>query len=201
MEVFSWIGENWYQIFETTANANLAIFQNLWTNFKGGWQALLDFFQVNAITFEWTPLLDGFKNTIGKFPELTKANIQDTNEEIEKLNAQLQGRMQPKTNADKAASEGAAAFKTDGGVAGGTTGPDKAKEGAKNGVEFIGFAQFAEKMQGQANNDAKEREKLELQKQQAQAAIDLNKQAGGPGVKVQVVNQWKPEGVNPAFGT
>lgn len=199
VEVFTWIGENWYQIFETAANANLAIFQNLWTNFKNGWKALMDFFSGNAITFEWTPLLDGFKNTISKFPELTKANIQETNAEIERLNDLLQGRMQPKTNADKAASEGAAAFKTDG-AKGGAGGADKAKEGAKNGVEFIGFAQFAEKMQGEANNQAKENEKMRLQQQQANGIDNLNKQANGQGLKVQVVNQWKPGAADPAFG-
>ena len=66
----TWFGNNWYQIFETTASNTLTIFENLATNIQNIWTGVMDYFAGNPMTFDWKPLSDGFINTIGELPDI-----------------------------------------------------------------------------------------------------------------------------------
>lgn len=204
-ELAGWVVDNFFRFFETGVNLVGSVFSNLWTNIKAGWQALLDWFAGKPVTFDWTPLTEGFQNTISELPNFTRPAVQDTNAEIERLNRQLisranQSEAAAAKDAQSAQSQAAAtAGLAIDSAAGGTKSKSKEKTGDK--FAFVGLAQLAEKMQTEAANKADEKKKEQLAERQAAAAEKLAAKAEGDGVKVVVTNNPNVNsGLTPAYG-
>lgn len=91
-ELAAWFGDNFGDIFYTSVDyvATLAI--NLAENLKSIWQGVLDFIAGKGFNVDFKPLADGFRNTIKKMPEYTKAAVDDTTPELEALYQQLASR-------------------------------------------------------------------------------------------------------------
>lgn len=104
------------------------------------------------------------ESVFGKMPELAKANIRDTTDEIQRLQAQLEGRRNATTNAGKAAVGVPESQQKRFGEAAAPGG--KGKWG-----ELVGLAQLAEKMQTEAANQSKDAKQLAVAEKQA-AGID-----------------------------
>ncbi len=66
----SWFADNFQNIFVTLASNELTLFENMGTNIKSAWTAILAFLQGQPLKFNWTPLTDGFINTIEKLPDI-----------------------------------------------------------------------------------------------------------------------------------
>jgi hypothetical protein len=88
-EIASWVGGNFSDIMSTATDAILTIFINLGTDIRNLWQEIIDYIWSmgeNPIEFNVTPMLEGFKSTIREMPQLTKAEIQETTAELDRLN-------------------------------------------------------------------------------------------------------------------
>lgn len=91
-ELYDWLGENWFSVLQTMSNAQIAVFDNMGKNIRMAWKEIIDYIKsggTDAISFDWTPLLDGFVSTISKLPEFTAANIRETTPELERLYGEL----------------------------------------------------------------------------------------------------------------
>lgn len=75
--IASFIARNWYELIVDGMTATGTFLVNFWKNIgnlaSAGWKALTN--PSEGFKFEWTPLLDGFKATTEKFPELAKAPL------------------------------------------------------------------------------------------------------------------------------
>lgn len=76
-EVFDWFLRNWIDMLLTAESFIGSIFENIARNIWDAIQAIKGW-----QTFEWTPLLEGFENTIEKFPAITKRVMTDVEKEI-----------------------------------------------------------------------------------------------------------------------
>ncbi len=76
-EVFDWFLQNWIDMLLTAESFIGSIFENIARNIWNAIQAIKGWQK-----FEWTPLLEGFENTIEKLPELTKRVMTDVEKEI-----------------------------------------------------------------------------------------------------------------------
>ena len=70
--VLAWFGENFVDIFTTAASFVGSIFLNLGENIKNAMTAIWDFITSGGteLEFAWTPLTEGFKNTIKDMPDI-----------------------------------------------------------------------------------------------------------------------------------
>ena len=73
----------------------MTVLANLGKNIRKLWQAVLDFIKGKGFKYDWTPLSDGFVNTVKKMPEYVQASRngfdvvwKDWREEGEKLDKQ-----------------------------------------------------------------------------------------------------------------
>ena len=71
--LFSWFGENWSQLFMTAASFVGNVFMNIGKNIMAIMTAVWDFIAsggTKSLSVAWTPLLDGFKNTVNALPDI-----------------------------------------------------------------------------------------------------------------------------------
>lgn len=68
----SWFSENWQDIFFTAFDFVSTGFINLGKNIENAWTSILDFItgSSDGLQFTWTPLMDGFQNTIKELPNI-----------------------------------------------------------------------------------------------------------------------------------
>ena len=74
----TYIANNWTKLMADAFNAVGTAFYNLGKNIKNIWQAVLDFIKTGKFDVNLTPLLEGFKATADKVPELIKPNLTRT---------------------------------------------------------------------------------------------------------------------------
>lgn len=67
--------DNWKNIFVTIWSGTKSIFINMGKNLAEFFKAIVDALKGEGWSFEWTGLLEGFENTIGKFPKLAERKI------------------------------------------------------------------------------------------------------------------------------
>lgn len=71
--LFSWFGDNWSQLFMTAASFVGNVFTNIGKNIMAIMTAVWDFIAsggTKSLSVAWTPLLDGFKNTVAALPDI-----------------------------------------------------------------------------------------------------------------------------------
>lgn len=68
-----WFANNWRAVFRDLAVGTMTVFSNLATNIKGAMTAIWEFIKsggTSSLQFTWTPLLDGFKETVSQLPDV-----------------------------------------------------------------------------------------------------------------------------------
>lgn len=83
--ITEWIGRNWWNMLVDLGNAAKTAFTNLVTNAKEFGKALWNAFETGELNFTWTPLLEGFKATTEKLPELIKPDLINVDAEVAKI--------------------------------------------------------------------------------------------------------------------
>jgi hypothetical protein len=73
--VLKWFGENWRDIFQTVWNFTKSVFSNIAINIKDFASALWNALKGKDFTFTFTPLTDGFVNTIKEWPGIAEREI------------------------------------------------------------------------------------------------------------------------------
>jgi tape measure domain-containing protein len=71
--LFTWFGDNWAEVFFTAADLVATVFINIGKNIRDAMTAIWDFISsggTSGLALSWTPLLDGFKNTIRELPDI-----------------------------------------------------------------------------------------------------------------------------------
>jgi tape measure domain-containing protein len=198
VELVRWFADNWRDILQTAFNFVKTMFMNLTENLKRLWDALVDFMMGRGFNFEWKPLLDGFENTIKEMPKLMEANVERSNEAIQRLEAELaRKREEFDRRRQLRAEEGRRAEE----AAPPPAPPERrrlqfggAAKAAEVKIEFVGFADLAKKMQEAAGQKMQE----QMLKAQQQAANGIAALAGAvAGGAIRVVVQ---EGPPPRFG-
>lgn len=202
VEIVQWFGENWYNILRDYVTAQLTVVTNLYENIKSGWQAVKDFFSTGQWDFNWTPLLEGFKATVEQLPELTRANVQASNAEIDRLAAEFERRRSMRHVNQQASDEADATSGGPGEMSFGGAPPQAGdtSQTQRKGPEFVGLAQLAERMQAESAKAADEKRREQLAERQAAASEKLAQQAEGDGLKVQLVSGHPYGAFDPAFG-
>lgn len=68
----TWFGDNWQSVFFTAFDFVSTGFINLGKNIQNAWRSIMDYItgESDSLAFTWTPLLDGFKNTISELPDI-----------------------------------------------------------------------------------------------------------------------------------
>jgi hypothetical protein len=99
-----WVKNNWSQLIVDGVKMAGSAFENLGVNIGNLWTAMQDFLSGKGFNFEFTPLLDGFKATAEKLPDLVKPAFVSMQKEIDAQLAILN-----KDVADRAAKGAAAA--------------------------------------------------------------------------------------------
>jgi len=93
--LLSWFGENWHSVFFTAFDFVATGFINVGENIRNVWSAILDFItgSSDGLNFTWTPLLDGFRNTISQLPDLPEREMGELERQLtvdsERLGSQL----------------------------------------------------------------------------------------------------------------
>lgn len=102
--VAEYIASNWTRLIADAFNATLTGLQNLWANWRKIGTAIGEWFANPTAGFkvDWTPLLDGFKATADKFPDLIRPTLTDMSREIGAAAAPIRGEV----NARRAARAG-----------------------------------------------------------------------------------------------
>lgn len=83
--ITSWIGRNWWNMLKDIGSGTKTVLANLGSNMKSFVEALWSALSGGSFDFKWTPLLDGFKATTEKLPELIKPALVDMSGEVEKV--------------------------------------------------------------------------------------------------------------------
>ena len=81
--VFSWFGQNWRDIFHTAVDFALTAMINVGKNIRNLWTAVVDFIAGKGFNFEFTPLLDGFRNTISKMPDIPERALTEMEKRLQ----------------------------------------------------------------------------------------------------------------------
>lgn len=175
-----WFADNWRDIMYTSVDYVLTIFTNLGKNIRALWQSVLDFFKTGRWEVDWTPLTDGFRNTIKEMPQLIKAEVARTTpaldalaKELERRREEFYGRKAEQKRARQAAREAIpgpeeGAPTGPGAGAGGPTGAAATTQAAATGaaaatraaggpgISFTGLAALANQMQEEAGKKIQE---------------------------------------------
>ena len=90
--LFSWFGENWSELFLTAASFVGSVFTNIGKNIMDTMKAVWDYIAsggTKSLSVAWTPLLDGFKNTVAALPEIPPRAIGQLEQQLAADSAQL----------------------------------------------------------------------------------------------------------------
>lgn len=77
-QLFNWFGSTWKQVFYTAFDLAATVFINLGKNIRSAMSAIWEFIKsggTKSLAFSWTPLSEGFVNTIKSLPELQEREI------------------------------------------------------------------------------------------------------------------------------
>jgi hypothetical protein len=95
-KITQWLSENWKELWVDWMTIEMTFLKNMGTNAANFGMAFWDAIKGKGFDFEWTPLLEGFKATAAKFPELMKPVWADMsaeiNEQFNKINAKEEAR-------------------------------------------------------------------------------------------------------------
>ena len=83
--LFSWFGENWSNLFLTAASFVGSVFQNIGKNIMAVMKSVWDFIAsggTKSLSIAWTPLLDGFENTVKALPDIPPRAIGELESEL-----------------------------------------------------------------------------------------------------------------------
>ena len=90
--LFSWFGKNWSQLFMTAASFVGTVFTNIGKNIMDTMKAVWDYIAsggTKTLSVAWTPLLDGFKNTVAALPDIPPRAIGQLEQQLAADSAQL----------------------------------------------------------------------------------------------------------------
>lgn len=73
--VFNWFGENFRDIMFTSVDYALTVLINLGKNIRSVWTGVLDFIKGKGFNVDFTPLSEGFVNTVKKMPEIGEREL------------------------------------------------------------------------------------------------------------------------------
>lgn len=159
-QVGSYIANNWRELITDAVTAVGTVFSNLADNLASLAIAIYNFLSdpTQGFDFEWTPLLDGFKATAAKLPEIIRPELTSMQGEIDKVLGGV-GENEMKKSQDRInAAKNLAGAQIQGGAVGG--GGKAAK------TELVGAADFWKGLM-----DTKEKkEQVDLQKQQLEVS-------------------------------
>lgn len=100
-ELAQWFGENWSDILFSVFDYATTVFINLGQNIRNMFGSLWDWIQSGfegSFEIDWTPLTEGFHNSIKRMPQLTEAQIQTTNKKLEELYKEMDQREQKRAD-------------------------------------------------------------------------------------------------------
>ncbi len=82
--LLSWFADNWQSVFFTAFDFVATGFINVGQNIRNVWSAILDFItgSSDGLNFTWTPLLDGFRNTISELPDIPDRVMSDLEQQL-----------------------------------------------------------------------------------------------------------------------
>lgn len=96
--IADYIAGNWRELIVDGVTAVGSVFQNLGTNLGNLWVAVQSFLAGEGFNFEWTPLLDGFKATAAKLPEIIKPELVSFQDQIDAVGARIAERETARMN-------------------------------------------------------------------------------------------------------
>jgi hypothetical protein len=77
-----YVANNWRQVIVDGLTALWEFWKGLFLNIKNLVGALWEYLRTGQWTFEWTPVLDGFREMISKFPEIAGPEFTDMSEDL-----------------------------------------------------------------------------------------------------------------------
>jgi hypothetical protein len=176
--LIQWAVTNWKEIIMDYFNVGQTIFSNLATNIKSVWQGLLNWFSGKGFSFNWTPLMEGFKSEVKNAPAFTEfvhsdlynglsKQMESASNEWNNRAAKFQDAMN-KAKPDKAKAEAVVNANL------GVTASDMNGKTQGKGGSFTGLTDFWKKAQeGILKNDQKEA--LNAQKKTAKHTEKMEK--------------------------
>lgn len=87
--VAGWLGGNWRNLIADAANGVVTIFKNLVKNITGLWDATLKFLSGGGWTFNYTPMLEGFRAMTAQLPEMVRPMWVDATDRMAELADQM----------------------------------------------------------------------------------------------------------------
>lgn len=84
--LLTWFGENWRSAFHTYFDYVTTVFINIGTNIRNAMTAIWDFITsggTSSLEMAWTPLLDGFRNTISELPNIPDRAISELEKNLQ----------------------------------------------------------------------------------------------------------------------
>jgi tape measure domain-containing protein len=191
VNLVKWFAENWREILYTSVDWVLTVFTNLGKNIRAIWQGVLDFFAGEGFSVDWTPLTEGFHNSIKSMPEMVSAEVRASTPELDRLYKELGKRREEfyakkRAKGETVAAEAAKGQALPNAPNSPTAGPAAAsKAKSKKGFSFTGIAQLANAMQTEAGKREEEAAKAAMKT--ADATGKLADAADGGALKVKVV--------------
>lgn len=214
-KLLKWLWNNWTDVLRTIGDATGTMFQNMLTNMRKAWNAFWKWLKGGGAWREVTDaltkdLLSGFRSSIKEMPNLTRANVQTSNEAIDRLEQLLATRQTDAAQAraertERRAAQRAAASAARTGSSGATSTGGKTSAGAgpgappplaagktgkeprEKGFEFVGLAALAEKMQTEASKQIDQMRQIQAAERAARANEALVGDARGQGLAVRIV--------------
>jgi hypothetical protein len=181
VEIFQWAIDNWRDLLLSFADFTYTVFKNLWINIKTGWKAIVATLNGEDIDLNLVLLHEGFRSSLKTLPKLTKANIQTTTDEIDRLNAKLGQKWREFRETAHAPPEIIRPNKSH------STGWEAKGEmklpTASTGSPFVGIADLAKQSQEASLKRIQERQLAELQKN-VNVMLQLYDLARNTGIKL-----------------
>lgn len=90
--LFTWFGENWYSIFHTAGDLVATVFINIGKNIRSAMSQIWAYIEsggTRSLSIAWTPLLDGFKNTISEIPDIPPRAISSLEKQLQAQSERL----------------------------------------------------------------------------------------------------------------
>jgi hypothetical protein len=160
----SWIADNWVNMLVDAFKAVGTAFGNLGTNLRNLWDAVLNYFKTGEFTFNWKPILEGFKATTEALPTMLEPNLTSMQKEIDEVGKRI---------ADRESARAAAIPPK--AAAGAKAGAEVAAAAAKKEKEFksetVGVAEFASKLRESIYGAKDETAKKQLDEAQKQTKL------------------------------
>lgn len=142
-QVGGYVAGNWRELMTDGVNAVASVFRNLGENIANIAKAIYEFISdpTGGLDFEWTPLLDGFKATAAKLPELIRPELTNLAGEIDRMYEEigLREMMREKAKGEKKAAEAAAVAAGGGGSGTGGAAGGRSGGGSGGSTDLAGF--------------------------------------------------------------